>query len=101
VASNERLMRFVPAVLAAVTGVACLVLILAHQPDLPGRFLLFLAVMLAAALAFATPYRWLWVIAFVVLLAGVVLAGFSVGLFYIPTVITAGWVMVRRVEATF
>jgi hypothetical protein len=27
--------------------------------------------------------------------------GFSVGLFYIPTAVAAGWVMVRRVEAAW
>jgi hypothetical protein len=50
---------------------------------------------------FATPFRWVWALAFLTLIGGVVLTGFSVGLFYIPTVIAAGWVMVRRFEATF
>jgi hypothetical protein len=60
-----------------------------------------MAAMFGAALLFATPFRWVWALAFLTLIGGVVLTGFSVGLFYIPTVIAAGWVMVRRFEATF
>ena len=56
-----RIVRFLPAVLAAVTDVVTGVMVWTNQPD--------------------------WV--------GVFLSGASVGLFYVPTVLAAGCVMVR------
>jgi hypothetical protein len=55
--------------------------------------------MFGLALLIATPYRWLWVVSLLLLIVGVMLAGFSIGMFYIPTVVAAGWVMVRRLES--
>jgi hypothetical protein len=97
----RRLFPFLPAALAAVTDLATAALVYGLQGSLPDRVLIFMATMFGAALVFAAPFRWIWVLAFVTLMGGVVLAAWSVGLFYIPTVIAAGWVMVRRFEATF
>jgi hypothetical protein len=90
-----RIVRFLPAVLAGVTDVATGAMIYANQPDYPGRFVVFQIVMFGAALLAANPRMWVRVAGFVLLLFGVFISGFSVGMFYIPTVFAAGWVMVR------
>ena len=95
---QRRLLPYLPAVLAAVTDVVTAAMIRANQPDYPGRFIVFQIVMLGAALLFATPFRRAWVVAFLLLIAGVLLAAASVGFLYAPTVAAAGWVMVRRLE---
>ena len=92
--------RFLPAVIAAATDVATSIFVFEHQPDYPFRFLIFQLAMFGLALLLAGPYRTLWFLAFALLILGVLLAVFSVGFFYIPTVVAAGWVMVRRLAAT-
>lgn len=94
-----RLLPFVPAIVAAVTDAATAVFVLIHQRNLPGRFIFFEIVMLGAALMFAPRFRWAWIVAFAVLLGGMLLASMTVGIFYAPTAIAAGWVMARRLEA--
>ena len=90
------LFRFLPAILAAITDVGTTVFVRQHQPDYPIQFVTFQIVMVGAALLMAVPQRKVWLVAFLVLLGGVLLAGMSVGMFYIPTLIAAGWVMARR-----
>jgi hypothetical protein len=90
-----RIVRFLPAVLAAVTDVVTGVMVWTNQPDYPGRFIVFQIVMLGAALLAANPRMWVRLVGLPILLAGVFLSGASVGLFYVPTVLAAGCVMVR------
>jgi len=93
-----RIFPFLPAIVAANTDVLASVSVRAHQGDLPVEFLIFQAAMIGFALLLAVPVRWLRLAAFLLLMGGVILTGFSVGLFYLPTVIVAGWVMVKRLE---
>ena len=67
----------------------------ANQPDLPARFVVFQIVMFGAALLAAVPNKWVRFVGFVLLLAGIFITGFSVGLFYLPTFFVFVWVMVR------
>ena len=55
-------------------------------------------VMVAAALLVTAPQRWLRLVAFLVLLFCVFIAGMSVGMFYIPTLVAAGWIMAMRLS---
>ena len=87
---------FLPAALAALTDCLVKFMVLANQGELPGRVIVFQAVMFAAALAVAAPQRWIVCAAFVLLFAGVLISGFSVGAFYIPTVLAAAWSVSRR-----
>ena len=91
--------RFLPAVLAAATDVATGDFVIQHQPDYPLPFLLFQLVMFGLALLLAGPYRFLWFLAIVLLIAGVLLGSMSVGLLYIPTVVAAAGVIVWRLSA--
>jgi hypothetical protein len=91
---------FFPAVLAALTDLGTAALVRSNQPDYPPRFLIFQCVMFGLALILATRYRWLWVVAFVLLIGGVILGAASVGFCYIPTVAAAGWVMVIRMRTS-
>jgi hypothetical protein len=89
---------FLPAIVAAVTDVIASAAVRTHQGDLPVGFLIYQAVMMGLALLLAVPVRWVWLAAFLLLMGGMILAGFTVGFLYIPTVAVAGWVMVRRLE---
>jgi hypothetical protein len=91
-----RIVQFLPAVFAAVTDVVTGAMVWANQPDYPGRFIVFQIVMLGAALLMAVPRMWVRLVGFVVLLAGFFISGASVGWFYFPTVVAAGWVMWRE-----
>ena len=91
-----RIVRFLPAVLAAVTDVVTGAMVWANQSDYPGRFIVFQIVMLGAALLAAVPRTWVWLVALLILLAGFFISGASVGWFYFPTVVAAGWVRVRE-----
>ena len=92
---RESLYPFLPAALAVVTDVATAAIVRAQQPDYPGRFIVFQVVMLGAALLSALPRKSVRIVGFVLLLAGVFITGFSVGLFYLPTFFAFVWVMVR------
>ena len=89
---------FLPAILAAVTDAGTAVFVHQHQPDYPIQFVAFQLVMLGAAWMMAVPRRWVRLVAFLVLLCGVLLASMTVGMFYIPTLIAAGWVAARHLE---
>jgi hypothetical protein len=91
----EALIPFVPAALAAVTDAFATSTVRANQPDLPGRFVAFQIVMFGAALLAAVPSKWVRLVGFVLLLAGMFITGFSVGMFYLPTFFVFVWVMVR------
>lgn len=92
----ERVLCFVPVVLAIITGLVAAGFVRQHQPDYPVELVTFQIVMVAAALLVTAPQRWLRLVAFLVLLFGVLLAGMSVGMFYIPTLTAAGWIMAMR-----
>jgi hypothetical protein len=93
-----RTLWFFPAVLAVITDLVAAVFVRQHQPDYPVELLTFQIVMVAAALLVTAPQRWLRLVAFLVLLSGVLLAGISVGMFYIPTLVAAGWIMAMRLS---
>ena len=92
----ERVLCFLPVVLAIITGLVAAGFVHQHQPDYPVELVTFQIVMVAAALLVTAPQRWLRLVAFLVLLFGVLLAGMSVGMFYIPTLTAAGWIMAMR-----
>ena len=92
---REALLPFVPAGLAAATDGVTAAMVRANQPDYPGRFIVFQIVMFGAALSAAVPNKWVRFGGFVLLLAGMFITGFSVGLFYLPTFFAFVWVMVR------
>ena len=92
---RESLIPFLPAALAALTDAFATSTVRANQPDLPGRFIAFQVVMFGAALLSAVPRKWVRIVGFVLLLAGIFITGFSVGLFYLPTFFAFVWVMVR------
>src|ERR1019366_3265372 len=92
---RESLVPFLPAVLAAVTDGVTAAMVRANQPDYPDRFVVFQIVMFGAALLAAVPSKWVRLVGFVLLLAGIFITGFSVGVFYLPTFFVFVWVMVR------
>jgi hypothetical protein len=92
------LVRFIPAVLAAVTDVLTTGIVLGHQPDYPDRFVVYQVVMLGAALLSAVPKKWVRILGCVLLVAGVFIS-MAVGLLYVPTAVAAGWVMVGSQNA--
>ena len=92
---RDTLFAFLPAALAAVTDAFATLTVRANQPDLPGRFVVFQIVMFGAALLAAVPNKWVRFVGFVLLLAGMFITGFSVGMFYLPTFFAFVWVMVR------
>jgi hypothetical protein len=92
---RESLLPFLPAALAAVTDVLTTRFVLGHQPDYPGRFIVFQIVMFGAALLAAVPNKWVRFVGFVLLLVGVYISGMSVGVFYLPAFFAVVWLMVR------
>jgi hypothetical protein len=97
---RESLIPFLPAALAALTDAFATSTVRANQPDLPARFIVFQVVMFCAALLAAVPNKWLRFVGFVLLLAGMFITGFSVGMFYLPTFFVFVWVMVRDERPT-
>jgi hypothetical protein len=93
-----RILWFLPVVLAVITDLVAAVFVRQNQPDYPVQFVTFQIVMAGAALLVAAPQRWLRLVAFLVLLFGVLLAGMSVGMFYLPTLGAAGWIMAMRLS---
>src|ERR1039458_4691564 len=91
---RESLIPFLPAALAAVTDAVTVYFITAHQPDYPARAVVYQVVMLGAALLSAVPKKWVRIVGFVLLLAGVFVS-MGVGLLYLPALIAAVWVMTR------
>ena len=88
-------LSYLPAVLAAATDIATAAMVRANQPDYPGRFVVFQIVMFGAALLVAVPKLSVRLVGFMLLLAGFFISGASGGWFYLPTVIAAGWMVVR------
>jgi hypothetical protein len=91
-----RWVRFLPAVLAALTDCLVTFIVRANQQDYPDGVIVFQAVMFAAALAVAAPQHWVRFSAFLLLIAGAFITGFSVGVFYVPTVIAAAFSVSRE-----
>ena len=92
---QELLLPFLPAALALATDAFTAAMVRGNQPDYPGRFIVFQIVMFGAALLAAVPNKWVRFVGFVLLLAGIFITGFSVGMFYLPTFFVFVWVMVR------
>ena len=92
---RESLFPFLPAALAVVTAAVTVCVVTAHQPDYPARAVVYQVVMFGAALLAAVSNKWVRFTGFVLLLAGMFITGFSVGLFYLPTFFVFVWVMVR------
>jgi hypothetical protein len=96
---TARISRYLPVSLAVITGlVVAAVVMRQNQPRDPAPFLIFQIFMAGAAWLVAGPQRWLRMIAVLVLFFGVLVTGMSVGLFYIPTLAAAGWVMAMRLS---
>jgi cell division protein FtsW (lipid II flippase) len=91
---REALIPFLPAALAVVTDAVTVCVVTAHQPDYPARAVVYQVVMLGAALLSAVPRKWVRIVGFVLLLAGVFIS-MAVGLLYLPTFFAAVWVMTR------
>jgi len=91
-----RLVAFLPAALAALTDFVVTLVVRAIQQDYPWQVVVLQAVMFVAALLGAVPQKWVVLAAFVLLSAGVLISGFSVGILYVPTVIAAAWSVSRR-----
>ena len=90
-----RWVKFLPAVLAALTDCLVTFIVRANQQDYPDRVIILQAVMFAAALTTALPQLWVRFAALLLLIAGVLISGFSVGFFYVPTVIAAALLLSR------
>lgn len=93
-----RILWFLPAVLAVITDLVVAAFVRQNTPDYPVQFVTFQIAMAGAALLVAAPKLWLRLVAFLVLLFGVLLAGMSVGMFYIPTLVAAGWIIAMRLS---
>jgi multisubunit Na+/H+ antiporter MnhF subunit len=91
-----RFLVFLPALLAALTDFGVAFYVRAIQPNYPDRVVIFQVFMFAAALLVAVPDRWARATAFTLLGVGVWITGFSVGVFYIPTVVVAAWAVSRE-----
>jgi cell division protein FtsW (lipid II flippase) len=91
---RETLIPFLPAVLAAVTNAVTVCVVTANQPDYPARAVVYQVVMFGAALLSAVPKKWVRIVGFVILLAGVFIS-MAIGLLYVPTFLAAVWVMTR------
>jgi hypothetical protein len=81
--------RYLPAIFVVVTNLGTGIWVRQHQPDYPLKFMVFQLAMLGLCLLLATRPLWLWISAVMLLCCGVLLTGFSVGLFYAPTVLAA------------
>ena len=92
---RESLFPFLPAALAAVANIVATAVVRSSPPENPVTFVVYQVVMFGAALLAAIPNKWVRFVAFMVLMAGVLIAGMSVGLLYLPTVMVALWIMVR------
>jgi hypothetical protein len=91
-----RILCFLPVVLAIITSLVVAGFVRQHQPDYSVELVTLQIVMVAAALLVTAPQRWLRLVAFLVLLFGVLIAGMSIGMFYIPTLTAAGWILAMR-----
>ena len=91
----EEILPFLPAALAAVTDGLTAWIVFAHQPDYPEPLVVYQVAMVLAALLSAVPKMGVRFVAFMLLMAGVVTV-MSVGLLYLPTALTALWIMVRE-----
>jgi cell division protein FtsW (lipid II flippase) len=91
---RESLFPFLPAALGAVTAGVTVCVVTAHQPDYPARAVVYQVVMFGAALLSAVPKKWVRIVGFVLLLAGVLIS-MAVGLLYLPTFFAFVWVMTR------
>jgi hypothetical protein len=94
---RESLIPFLPAALALITDVVTFCVVTAHQPDYPARAVVYQVVMFGAALLSAVPNKWVRIVGFVLLLAGVFIS-MAVGLLYLPTFFAFVWVMTRDVR---
>ena len=92
------LLPFLPAALAAVTAGVIAAIVRAKEPDYPDNVIVFQIFMCGAALLAALPRKWVQFAGFLLLLAGVFIAGFSVGYLYLPAIFAVVWLTVRSSE---
>jgi type III secretory pathway component EscV len=95
---GDSLIPFLPAALAAVAAGIIAAIVRAKEPDYPNSVIVFRIFMFGAALLAAVPRKWVQFAGFLLLLAGVFIAGFSVGYLYLPAIFAAVWLMVRGSE---
>jgi hypothetical protein len=91
----QEIVPFLPAGLAAVTDVLTALIVLAHQPDYPENVVVFQILMVLTALLSAVPNLGVRFVGFMLLMAGVLITGMSIGLLYLPTAMVALWILVR------
>jgi hypothetical protein len=91
-----RYVAFLPAAIAALTDGFVTLFVRSLPQDYPDRVIILQAVMFAAALMVVPRQRWVRVAAFALLIAGVLISSFSVGMFYVPTLIAATWSVSKR-----
>jgi hypothetical protein len=87
-----------PAVLAVSTDLGTGVFVHQHQPDYPVQLITFQIMMVGAAMLVAAPQHWVRWVSLPLLLGGAFVAGMSIGMFYIPTVAAAAFVVSRRLR---
>lgn len=87
---------FLPALLAVVTGLGTGAFVHQHQSDYPVQLATLQLMMIGAAVLVAVPEHWVRLMSIPFLFVGVLVAGMSIGLFYLPVVIAAGIVVCRR-----
>ena len=92
---RQSLLPFLPAALAAVTAGVIAAVVRSSQPDYPNSVIVFQIVMFGSALLAAVSKKWVRFAGLVLLLAGVFIAGFSVGYLYLPAIFAVVWIMVR------
>jgi hypothetical protein len=97
---RQSLLPFLPAALAAVTAGVIAAIVRAKEPGYPNSVIVFQIVMFGSALLAAVPRKWVRFAGLVLLLAGVFIAGFSVGYLYLPAIFAVVWIMVRDERPT-
>jgi hypothetical protein len=91
-----RTYAYLPVGIAAVTDLATAWMVLANQPgNYPYRVIMLQLIILLSALLMAFPNKAIRVMAILVLTGGAAVALASIGMFYVPTIIASGWVLVR------
>ena len=93
-----RSLWLLPAAVAVVTGIGTGIFVQQHQPDYPIQAAIFQIMMVGAALLVTVPQPWVRLLSPLLLMCGAFVAGMSIGMFYLPTVVVAGLVAARRLN---
>lgn len=92
------MIRYLPAVLAVVMSFVANAVIGMSQP-IPERAVWAEIGMCGAALMTAAPWAWIWGTGLAILFVGSYITGFSIGMFYYPSIAAAIFVINRRTKA--